>query len=534
MNRSFDAPASARARNHPHRAPGGRLIKASALGALSCAVATAGLVVPADAAVNAAHTVFVLKDDSIVEAEGYRPGESVLIQVKRDGVLVGSARASSPGGALAINHDSCWTDFTPVILAGDVVEVISSTGRETVPVADIELTEGATLVGTNSFTIKGRVNSTPLPPASELVAFARTEDPVRFRPTTPDDGSVAYDATGDGAFTATFTMNAQQQTAFPNLGEVSVAHAPAANEQTIATGANPVPGPGCGVDAPLVTSAVTAVTPGAIRLRNRNATVRVQGFAPAGAGVEVRLSDADGTVVTATAAPTSAGAQTWTAALDAGATADLSGAITVSALVDGTRSSVEQTVRKDLVGPEAPTASLGAGDYRRAQFVALSAGTGDQIRYTVGNGRQAAPTATRGRLYRGGQIRIASSQVLKMIAIDEVGNLSRVARVRYVILRRAGKPALRRALSGAAGGRATAVARWRAPAGSQVTGYRVKALQLRRNGTVASRTQSALLRPGRRALAMRLTSGRYRFQVRAVNALGNGRWSARSNVVRAR
>ena len=37
-----------------------------------------------------------------------------------------------------------------------------------------------------------------------------------------------------------------------------------------------------------------------------------------------------------------------------------------------------------------------------------------------------------------------------------------------------------------------------------------------------------------RRLAMRLTSGRYRFDVRAVNAVGAGAWSARSNKVAAR
>ena len=37
-----------------------------------------------------------------------------------------------------------------------------------------------------------------------------------------------------------------------------------------------------------------------------------------------------------------------------------------------------------------------------------------------------------------------------------------------------------------------------------------------------------------RRLAMRLASGRYRFDVRAVNAIGAGAWSARSNKVVAR
>ncbi len=215
----------------------------SALGVLSGAVAMAGVLLPADAAVNAAHTVFVLKNGSGVEAEGYTPGEPMRVEVRRNGVVVGSfAGPASLGGTLALNHDECWDGFTPQILPRDVVRVTSNGGAttETVRVANIELTEEPTLVDADTFTIKGQVTGA-LPPVGQLGAFARTEDPVRFRPQTPDDGTVTYDGAG-GAFTATFNMNAQQQTAFPNLGEVSVFHSPAANEMTIATGLPGRPG----------------------------------------------------------------------------------------------------------------------------------------------------------------------------------------------------------------------------------------------------------------------------------------------------
>ncbi|HWM00245.1 MAG TPA: hypothetical protein VNP20_23095, partial [Nocardioidaceae bacterium] len=52
------------------RASGGRLFKTSALAVLAGAVAAAGMMLPADAAVRDPHTVFVLKNDSIVEVEG--------------------------------------------------------------------------------------------------------------------------------------------------------------------------------------------------------------------------------------------------------------------------------------------------------------------------------------------------------------------------------------------------------------------------------------------------------------------------------
>jgi hypothetical protein len=99
------------------------------------------------------------------------------------------------------------------------------------------------------------------------------------------------------------------------------------------------------------------------------------------------------------------------------------------------------------------------------------------------------------------------------------------------------RPRVRRATSGARGGTATASVRWAAPVsdgGRRITGYRVAALRMRSNGSVQARRVSRQLRPGAREVTMRLVRGRYRFQVRAANRLGDSRWSARSHVVRSR
>jgi hypothetical protein len=412
------------------------------LGALSCAVATAGLVIPADAVVNAGHTVFVLKNDSIVEAEGYVPGENLLVQVKRDGVVVGSVegRASNPGGTFIINHDVCWDRFTPQILPGDVVTVASNGGAtvERVPVTDISVTEGPVLVG-STFTIRGQV--TPRVPVGELQVEARTNDPIRFRRLAPDTvdgvrGTIAYDGATGGDFTATFTgLSAQQQEAVGNFGEFFVTHAPSANEMTMATGGTGAPGPGC---PGVVRHAVTGLSMPVINLSNRDRDLRVSGMTVDANAVSVRLGDGDGTVVTKSVSPRPAtGAQTWTATFTPRQMRQLNGRINVSGrytTATATVNGASMSLLKDVVAPRRPSASPDGGTYRRPQSVSLNAPAGTQIRYTLGT-RPPAPRLRTGSVYRGRQIRIAATRTLKAIAVDKAGNVSAVTKERYVIRR---------------------------------------------------------------------------------------------------
>ncbi|MDQ4086190.1 MAG: chitobiase/beta-hexosaminidase C-terminal domain-containing protein [Actinomycetota bacterium] len=429
-----------------HRALTGRLSRVSALAVLSCAVATAGLVLPADAAVNAGHTVFVLKDDSIVEAEGYAPGENLLVEVRRNGVVVGSVEgpASDPGGTFIINHDVCWDDFTPQILPGDVVTVASSGGVERVPVTDIHVTQGPRRIG-STFTIKGRVVG-PRIPVDQLQVEARTNDPIRFRPIAPNlnpdsergevRGEISYDSPLSGDFTATFSgLNAQQQEAADNLSEFFVSHAPAANEMTMATEGTGAPGPGC---PPVVRHAVTGLSMPVINLQNRDRNLRVSGMTLDATAVSVRLRDADGTPVTSEVTPAPAtGAQTWAATFTPAQMQQLNGRINVSArytTAEGTVSGATMSLLKDLVAPRRPSASPDGGVYRRRQSVSLNAQAGTQIRYTLGT-RQPAPRLRTGSVYRGRQLRITATQTLKAIAVDKAGNVSSVTKERYVIRR---------------------------------------------------------------------------------------------------
>lgn len=98
-------------------------------------------------------------------------------------------------------------------------------------------------------------------------------------------------------------------------------------------------------------------------------------------------------------------------------------------------------------------------------------------------------------------------------------------------------PALRAAVSGRRGGAVTATARWRAPANARAAGtvrYQVRAVRLGANGKVQGKKVSAKTGSSARSEKMVLARGAYRFQVRAVNAVGASDWTARSNKVRAR
>ncbi|GAA1915911.1 hypothetical protein GCM10009815_08810 [Nocardioides marmoribigeumensis] len=237
-------------------------------------------------------------------------------------------------------------------------------------------------------------------------------------------------------------------------------------------------------------------------------------------------------------------------------------ASTVSGLVNGTAYRVAvravtavgdgAEARSGLVTPVAPVApsapqSLTAkpGDRR----VALSwsapaaAGTSAVTQYavkvydgqgaTVATYTQAASTRTRtvtglvnGRSYRFG---------VRAVSAAGAGTEARTGLVRPVA--RPGAPRIGTAASGVTGGTVTAKAVWAAPltnGGSAITGYRVTAYRISSTGAVVSQTTSSLRPASARSFSMTLRRGRYRFAVRAVNAIGTSAFSARSNLVTAR
>ena len=101
-----------------------------------------------------------------------------------------------------------------------------------------------------------------------------------------------------------------------------------------------------------------------------------------------------------------------------------------------------------------------------------------------------------------------------------------------------GPPIIGTPTQGAAGGSLTAIAHWTPPTstgGSPITGYQVTALRMSSSAadaTVLSRTTSPVLGASVRQRSFTLTTGNYRFEVVAINAVGTSQPSTRStNIV---
>jgi hypothetical protein len=174
-----------------------------------------------------------------------------------------------------------------------------------------------------------------------------------------------------------------------------------------------------------------------------------------------------------------------------------------------------------------------------------------ELRYTVGNGSQPAPTPDGGILFTG-PFTVGPGQTVKAIAVDAADNPSAVTTAAFsqavtpppVVRPPSGgsaaviplAPAIGKAKSGKPGGNDTATAKWRAPVanGAVLSGYEVRALKLRPGRSAKVRPAVVVEDSGAKKLTMSLPAGKYRFQVRAVSAAGKSPWSERSATVRSR
>jgi hypothetical protein len=416
--------------------------------------------------VRAGSNITVFHNIDFVAVFGYGPvGRQVTVRVIRNNVVIGSATGPAidaeglPG--LEVNHGpegaarpgDCWDGHTPDIKPGDVIRVTDARGTDEVTVDNIAFTGdpveespgGDILVPFTARLAGGlpvplaRIDSAEFRAASN--GQVRFEAPNVLVEAVPGGGTGEYQMRYPSPFTPSRNDDTnpfnQDQLRTALLGDghaIGFGHVdPLPRESMLYDGLEDTPGPAPGCEsAPTASAGVTSASPAVINRLRAGDPLTVSGMSVNATEVEVELRDTN-TLVSAPARLRGTAEQTWRATFAAADMRRLTGTIRATAVIDGTASALRRTIIKDTVAPREPRASLPAGTYRRTQRLSLNAGAGDRIRYTLGDGSQPAPTASRGKLYRGEQIRIRRTRTLKAISIDKAGNRSTVARLRYRI-----------------------------------------------------------------------------------------------------
>jgi hypothetical protein len=443
-------------------------LKGAAIAASAGLAAAALAAVPASATivnVEAGHNITVFHNIDFVAATGWAVGESLTMTVTRNGTQIGTSTglAADPeatgAGGLEVNHGpeaaavdgDCWVGNTPDIRHGDRVTVTNGTLTDEVIVDNIAFTGDPQLQRNGNITVPfvaRRANGNAIPAAfidsGEFRAAANNSVrfegvPVVRRPGgAPGQYNLVYRAPYQPSRNDDQAPFNQRQLRRALLGDghaVGFGHVdPLPLESMLQDGVGDTPGPAPGCEAaPSAQWGVTTAFPGSVNAANLAGGLTVRGIATGADAVNVSLRDGTAPVVTGAATLTG---NTWNIRFTRAQLRSLNGNVRVVGsyvLPAGTITGKTMTVLKDVVRPNAPRASLRQGTYRAPRRTALLSAAGNTIRYTVGAGRQARPTANRGAVYRG-RIRLAApKQVIKAVAIDRAGNVSPVKRLVYRI-----------------------------------------------------------------------------------------------------
>jgi hypothetical protein len=581
------------------------LTRVALVGALAVSMA-ATTMIGATTASAAAVPIFpnnlnVFPDRDFISVAGYldHVNQTATVQLTRAGVIVGSAQGvvapAAPGDlpganvAFEINHPGgvCWGNgtglaVTPDIQPGDVASIsFNGTPAGDTTVQDGFVTAGSVQTGT-TVTVTGHVG----PGVIRANTEQRLVDHVGLNPfgghifavpgplVAAAKGGYSSGMTFNGnTFTATYVfLDAAMADIAGNAQERLMAWETtdaAGNRQGMTISEfgetnGPTAGftPACPAAAPDAVTVAPAVVNQASVAAGGNVTVSGASFNSSLVSLTVKGPDGLATAATATAIPAPAATtalpgavQSWTTTIPMSAIAAIpDGALElamttnrVTATVVGTIPGRSAFLTKDTVAPTVPTLSLGTGSYVGTQQVTVTGAADTSVlRYQIGGPDIAAPTLTTGATVTG-QIAISSSQTLKVVAFDAVGNASAVQAAAYTIhtpvvtpggkATRASAPRIRTAKSGKPGHRVTATASWIAPrtnGGAGITSYRVISQRMSAKGKVLKTTTSGAIRSTARSAVLRLRAGTYQFRVVALNRVGKSPMSAKSNKVRAR
>lgn len=420
----------------------------STAAALALAAAFAG---PAGAAPTGTHVIATLPDSSGMELSTYPANTSLAVTLIRDNVPIAHGTAVTDGaGDAAVNGGGtdCWTDMTPDMVAGDVVQITDAAGTFT-DTMTVEGTSAELPVKTAPDTVEvhgtaADAQGNPLPITgveariTSKVLFANGKRLLRAG--AGDPFALSYDAPGSTHWTATFSglSSTDVDLALAPLESRGVFTSAGLNELTISQ--NPsARGPSAPCTAPLLRDAVTSSSPAAINIAHAGSNLVLSGVSQDASGVAVSLDDQDpstNAVAVAAVTPTPAsGAQTWTATVPAAAIAGLKeGTLTASAnytLAAGTIGGGSLSILKDLVAPGTPGATPSPGTYPTTQAVSLSVSDSTAAIHWTNDG--STPTASSPTLAGGATIPVTATQTIRAVAIDPAGNPGPVATLAYTI-----------------------------------------------------------------------------------------------------
>src|SRR3954454_21787112 len=417
----------------------------AALLAVAAVVTFGGIAGPAHAATGT-HTISVLPDASALELSTYPGSTPVTVEVERNGVTLATASLTTDGaGDAAVNGGTmdCWSDATPDIMPGDVVQVSGPGFVDTKTVDDITSSRPVQ-TGPGTVVVHGHgqtADGTPLPVESiETRIIGSAKD--RFangrrdlRAGGTNEYPLVQDAGNPTAFTATFSglSSADVSKVLSSIEVREIFTDTEDPSQTIATSPS-ARGPAPPCSTPMRRDAITRANHAAVNAANVGSDLVLSGVTQNADAVTVNLDDESGRRVTIHATVSMpSGAQTFTATVPAdrvGALRD--GTLTASATytIGGMDiSGGDLSLVKDTVVPPAPTATPGPRTYLGPQSVTLSDDDATaKIHWTAGT---ATPTADSPAFTT--PILVTASQVIRALAVDRAGNASPVSAFSFEI-----------------------------------------------------------------------------------------------------